>query len=215
MNVREVTKKAARPRGNPDECFFCKKKIGDLHTNECLEPRKTVQVRFTVEVKGTMPDVWENQRIEEYLNNDDWRCKGDLREVLLELMHEKRGCMCKYAHAEVVTPLADKPRREATDAGCTSGDWRVEKGNAPLGDTGDYESFATIMCGSTILAHVVEGEHQVEDAHIMAAAQDLLTVLKAERKGTPCGDDCAGGWRHCIECDRRLKAAIAKAESHE
>lgn len=52
------------------------------------------------------------------------------------------------------------------------------------------------------------------DAPLIAAAPELYQALLRERNGTPCGPECAGGWRHCTECDRLLKEALKKAEGN-
>lgn len=43
-----------RPAGPPDVCFYCNQKVGFPHIQTCVAVKKTVRLRFLVEVDAEM-----------------------------------------------------------------------------------------------------------------------------------------------------------------
>ena len=60
-----------RSAGLPDECFYCKQKIGSPHLENCVAVKKKVRLRFLVETEVNLPYRWSEQEIINYYAIDD------------------------------------------------------------------------------------------------------------------------------------------------
>lgn len=89
-----VGKHAIRPAGKPDECFYCHSKLGDEHKHNCVIRKKTVVVKLEIELVRTVPEDWDKQFIEFYLN-DSSSCQSNLLGELKELSERlPNECVC-------------------------------------------------------------------------------------------------------------------------
>ena len=68
-----------RPAGLPDECFYCKQKIGNPHLEDCVAVTKKVRLRFSVEGEVDLPYGWSEEEITNYYASDDQHWFYDLR----------------------------------------------------------------------------------------------------------------------------------------
>ena len=57
-----------RPAGEPDECFYCNRKVGQEHMRDCVTIQKKVRVRFTVEVIAEAPYSWPDEMVADHQN---------------------------------------------------------------------------------------------------------------------------------------------------
>lgn len=55
MSGFTVTKKATRPVGSPDKCFYCGQKVGQEHAPECVTIQQRRRVRVVVEFEMDAP----------------------------------------------------------------------------------------------------------------------------------------------------------------
>lgn len=100
----------ARPAGSPDECFYCRVKVGGQHTATCVARQRTVVIRATIEYVVTVPECWAPDDIEFY-RNESSVCANSSREELARLFEyaerDDTPCMCDRVGYEYV--------REATE----------------------------------------------------------------------------------------------------
>jgi hypothetical protein len=82
----------------PDECFYCKQKIGMRHKYKCIIPQKTVVVDFTVRVVVEVPHFYEKYNIEHKYNDGTW-CADNLVDMI-----DKKGedCLCNHTTAKYI-----------------------------------------------------------------------------------------------------------------
>jgi hypothetical protein len=106
-----------RPAGKPDECFYCKKKIGELHKLDCVVRQKTVVVRATIEYTIVVPEHWDKDSIEFHRNTGSW-CSSNAIGELYRIGVVEDSCMCSQISFEYVREatagdeLRDKTRIE-------------------------------------------------------------------------------------------------------
>lgn len=53
----------SRPAGDPGECFYCRREIGEEHAWECAIPTRRVRLRATVEWETEVPRSWDADTI--------------------------------------------------------------------------------------------------------------------------------------------------------
>jgi hypothetical protein len=59
-----VTPYGVRPRGAPNECFYCRAKLGTQHALGCVIRSRTVVIRTIVEHTVDVPEDWGIRLIE-------------------------------------------------------------------------------------------------------------------------------------------------------
>lgn len=120
-----------RPAGGPNECFYCRRKIGQPHESSCIMVTKRVLLRVATlneKITGSWeldtPHSFEPEVIERMRNEGSW-CQNnifsydvvwDQRGALkkLEAMSED-GCLCGKLRFTFVRVVDDTPRRELQD----------------------------------------------------------------------------------------------------
>jgi hypothetical protein len=65
------------PAGKPDECFYCKVKIGGEHAADCVMRRRTVVCRISVDLVRIVPEGWDGEMID-FQMNDSSSCADNL-----------------------------------------------------------------------------------------------------------------------------------------
>ena len=100
MKKYKVTKKATRPAGDDDRCFYCNKKIGDYHKKDCVLISKKAKVIATIEYEVDVPFTWKKHDIEFNRNDGTW-CASNIINELKEL-DKKEGCLCQYIEYECI-----------------------------------------------------------------------------------------------------------------
>lgn len=95
-----VTKKATRPAGPQDRCFYCGQVIGETHRDICVLVEKMVVIRMIVEYEIDVPAHWSKKQIEFHRNHGTWCADNAL--VELENLASEKGCLCGEARFEYV-----------------------------------------------------------------------------------------------------------------
>lgn len=90
----EVNEEGVRPAGPPDACFYCGKKKGAEHGHDCVIRKRTVVTRITLDLVQLVPEGWEEEQINFYLNDPVW-CLENLREEIERALSNKHACSCK------------------------------------------------------------------------------------------------------------------------
>jgi len=67
-----ITKDSARPAGKPSECFYCHNSLGEQHKDNCVVKSKTVIVKATIEAIVSVPECWDENKINQHYNNGDY-----------------------------------------------------------------------------------------------------------------------------------------------
>ena len=84
------------PAGPPGKCFYCKQPVGCEHSSDCVCRKKTVVVKFTIDVTVSMPDYWNEKNIHFYYNESSG-CKSN---ILMDI--ERAGCICGMATIDYI-----------------------------------------------------------------------------------------------------------------
>lgn len=116
-----VTEKGTCPSGGPDECCYCKQKIGADHAADCVLRRRTVVVRLNVEYVTTVEENdGEPPEHALFYWNEGTYCMDNALEDIRAFVYDEEagddpddphktfGCICPVATIEYV--------REATEA---------------------------------------------------------------------------------------------------
>lgn len=97
-----------RPAGNPDECFYCQRKIGEEHSRECVTITKLVKVRYIYEIEIPVPNYWSSEDIEFHRNESSWCADNSFDEIEAYIGD---NCACKCFKAEFVSDVDTTPRQ--------------------------------------------------------------------------------------------------------
>jgi len=84
-----------RPAGKPDECFYCRQKIGANHNHDCVAVHKMVKVRAVIEYEVEVPASWDKESIEFQRNEGSWCSDNMINEI-----EALDGCLCNYTDFE-------------------------------------------------------------------------------------------------------------------
>ncbi|MEX5630913.1 hypothetical protein, partial [Pseudomonas marginalis] len=85
--------------GLPDECSWCKQKIGEEHLFECVTQTHKVKVRYIFEIEIDMPVSFTKENIE-YNRNDGTWCADNAIDELKKA--SENNCLCSVFKAEVI-----------------------------------------------------------------------------------------------------------------
>jgi hypothetical protein len=99
-----------RPAGSPDECFYCRQKIGSEHGWDCAVVTKTIKVRYVYEVEITVPHFWGEDLINFHLNESSWCADNGLDD--LDKIIAERGCLCSVFDGEYIEDIDTTPTRK-------------------------------------------------------------------------------------------------------
>lgn len=72
------------PAGKPDECFYCRVKVGGEHAPDCVLRRRTVVCRVSVDLVRVVPEDWDGEMIE-FQMNDSSSCADNLLQEVADL----------------------------------------------------------------------------------------------------------------------------------
>ena len=84
-----VTEDAVRPAGNPGECFYCHRPLGEQHVDNCVIRVRTVVVRLEAEVVIRQPASWTPKNINWHKSDSSW-CADNA----IDWLTERPGCLC-------------------------------------------------------------------------------------------------------------------------
>jgi hypothetical protein len=93
-----VTKEnGVRPAGKQDECFYCHQKLDEEHKADCVLRRRTVVVKSTLEHVISVPEDWNEEEINFYLNESS-SCTSNHAERIKSFFEyresKNRDCYC-------------------------------------------------------------------------------------------------------------------------
>lgn len=74
-----------RPAGPPDECFYCRRTLGQPHAADCVLWTKRVKVRAIIEYERDVPHAWDRDLILFHLNESSW-CKTNILNELQAIL---------------------------------------------------------------------------------------------------------------------------------
>jgi len=100
-----------RPAGNPDQCFYCKQKVGTPHKDGCVILNRKVKVKYSYEIEIEVPHGWSKDDIEFHRNESSWCADSSLRELSEISNNETIGCLCNVFECEVLEIPEAKPYR--------------------------------------------------------------------------------------------------------
>jgi hypothetical protein len=102
-----------RPAGSPDACFYCRKKVGELHKTSCVMIRQEVELEATFEgsdfkvvFRSEEPWSWNEHDIVFRYNDSTW-CADNLQEKCEEDLKAKMKvpegqCLCNVTTVRLV-----------------------------------------------------------------------------------------------------------------
>jgi hypothetical protein len=125
-----------RPGGRPDECFYCRQRIGTPHGAECVIVTKRIEMRVTVKAvlegfatqglwQFDEPHSWGAEMSNSHKNDGTW-CAGNFLDISREVVVwgdkpapwaflEKEfawgSCLCEYLVFEFVRVIDATPKR--------------------------------------------------------------------------------------------------------
>ena len=99
-----------RPAGKPDECLYCRQKVGEPHTLDCNVVQKKVKLRYVFEIEVMEPHFWDADDVEFHRNESSW-CADNALSELEELTKDGR-CLCNCFHAEFIEVVDATPVRK-------------------------------------------------------------------------------------------------------
>lgn len=118
-----------RPAGKPDQCFYCRQRVGQPHGPDCVMVTKRVLIRIVSDDKMItglwtldVPHSWTSETIEFVYNENTWcasniigreRVTWDQQDAADKLKKlEGNGCLCGKLLFKFVRVLDDTPRRK-------------------------------------------------------------------------------------------------------
>jgi hypothetical protein len=131
-----------RPAGKPDECFYCRRKVGERHGPDCVIPQRRVTLRATVEFEVDVPAGWAREQIEFHRNDGSWCANNlvdDLAAFAIRAERTEQGCMCGRTKIEYLGDVDGKirPGREQLEGALVGTLHRTKKGTVFVDDQGN------------------------------------------------------------------------------
>jgi len=99
-----------RPAGRPDECFYCRQKVGTPHGEECVIPQKKVKITYTFDLEIEVPYSWGKKQIEFHRNESSWCSDNAIRDLVASSINKDR-CLCDGFEAEYIEDIDSEPKR--------------------------------------------------------------------------------------------------------
>ena len=107
--VKEDDVRPARPDGT---CFYCREPLGGRHKDDCVIPKKSVMVDFSIRLPVLVPVSWDKEQIEFHYNESSWCC-DNLLDMITDWQEKTGRCLCGAVNA---TFVADANRWEDANA---------------------------------------------------------------------------------------------------
>lgn len=106
-----------RPAGQPDECFYCKQKVGTPHLMDCVILEKKVKLKVLIEIERYEPYGWTKEQIEFARNWSSW-CASNIMEDIQrhnDQCEERGECLCPSVEIQVLDMDTEVVRRNDKD----------------------------------------------------------------------------------------------------
>lgn len=122
-----------RPAGKPDQCFYCRQRVGNPHALDCVIVEKLIEMRVEATVNGRVylgvwrlkePHYWTKESSEFHKNESSW-CAGSLmRErdsgsvtwedglVVWDELAKVGDCLCEALNFKFLRVVDATPTRE-------------------------------------------------------------------------------------------------------
>lgn len=100
-----------RPAGKPDQCFYCNRKVGELHDISCVTVLKIVKVKYTYEIDLRVPHHWRKQDFEFHRNESGWCAENAIDDIEEHLHKAGHNCACYVFHAEYIEDVDTTPHQ--------------------------------------------------------------------------------------------------------
>ena len=103
-----------RPAGKPDECLYCKQKVGEEHKYDCVILQRKVKVSYSYEIEIEVPWSWTEDEIAFHRNESSWCCDNSLDELeeLRTKLNAENSCLCSVFNCDVIEIPDMKPFRK-------------------------------------------------------------------------------------------------------
>jgi hypothetical protein len=101
-----------RPAGKPDECLYCKRKVGQPHKHDCVIVTKLVRVRYIVELDIEVPHYYTQHDVEFARNDSSWCANNAIDELAAAFRGDGKECMCNSCRCEYLGESDPTPRRK-------------------------------------------------------------------------------------------------------
>jgi len=101
-----------RPAGNPNECFYCRQKIGQEHKEDCAVVTKEVIMEYSIQIPIRVPYHWDEENMNFHKNGSSWCANNAIREVwdFIKKLKKDGDCLCDAFSASYVETSDPNPR---------------------------------------------------------------------------------------------------------
>ncbi len=96
--------------GRPNQCYFCRQKVGAPHNPNCSSVTKRVLVRYSFLLELEVPHHWTGDDLEAHRNDSSWCANSAVVEIAEEFGAEGRECACSSFECEYVDTVDATPR---------------------------------------------------------------------------------------------------------
>lgn len=127
-----------RPAGRPDECLYCRQKVGSPHGRECVIVKKRVEMKVIVSLHDGKaftglwqldePHSWDSSTSDFHKNESSWCANNFMNERAtgavtwdgeapwdqLAALAEEGDCLCSALRFEFVRVVDPTPKRDVT-----------------------------------------------------------------------------------------------------
>lgn len=91
-----------RPAGPPDACLYCRSKVGERHSAECVMVEKTVTIELTVRMTTEVPRSWDATQVEFHFNDSNYCIDNLVRDLRTKSEPGGSGCLCDRARVKLL-----------------------------------------------------------------------------------------------------------------
>lgn len=93
MNYPIITENdpGIRPAGKSDECFYCRRKVGEEHGPECVIVTKLIQLEATITYEVRVPHYWTSEDIYFRYNEGGWCAHNFTRDLNAYAKRKQEG----------------------------------------------------------------------------------------------------------------------------
>ncbi len=89
-----------RPLGNPGQCLYCHRIVGEMHRDSCVTITKPVRVRAIVEYVVNDPQLWSVEQSAFRYNGSSW-CGANVTDDINSYIDSVDDCGCDAVRVQV------------------------------------------------------------------------------------------------------------------